>query len=185
MFAYCNNNPVNLCDSTGCAPKWFKKAVNWLNDSVIKPTKKFANKTRKAFTAENAYQELTNILANNTNATAGISLGFALQTTTGTWGIDFAQRMDIASVEFRDGKFDFGHSGKASFAFDIGKFSVGPKSDVFESSSDGARRVYEDTCFDICSSYGRAQVFLVGYQYEISISYLGIAKDLVNYINLF
>ena len=93
--------------------------------------------------------------------------------------------MDIISFEFRDGEFDVGHSGKASFAFDIILFNVGPKSDVFESSLDGERRAYEDTYFDICSSYGHAQVFLVGYQYEISISFLGIAKDLVAYINLF
>mgnify|MGYP003547367073 FL=1 len=34
MFAYCNNNPANLTDSSGNLPKWFEKGLEWLNNKV-------------------------------------------------------------------------------------------------------------------------------------------------------
>ena len=34
VFAYCNNNPANLTDSSGNLPKWFEKGLEWLNNKV-------------------------------------------------------------------------------------------------------------------------------------------------------
>ena len=184
-----------MIDNSGTWPTWndikndikdgIKQTIDWVDNNIIEPAKKFTNKAKKAFSSENARQELTDILINNVSATGGISLGFALQTSIENCGVDLAQRMDIISFELRNGEFDIGHSGKAASVVEIGPFSIGPRSDVFESSIDGERRVYDDTYFDIGFSHARSEVFLIGYQYEISISYLGIIKDILAYINTF
>ena len=44
MFAYCNNNPVNMYDSTGCLPKWIEKALNWVEEKVVQPVVDAAEK---------------------------------------------------------------------------------------------------------------------------------------------
>ena len=41
MFAYCMNNPVNMTDSTGNWPQFIENAVNWINDKIIQPVKRF------------------------------------------------------------------------------------------------------------------------------------------------
>ena len=35
MFAYCNNNPVNMSDETGHWPKWLEDAVDWVNNNIF------------------------------------------------------------------------------------------------------------------------------------------------------
>lgn len=35
MFAYCNNNPVNMSDETGHRPKWLEDAVDWVNNNIF------------------------------------------------------------------------------------------------------------------------------------------------------
>lgn len=44
LFLYCFNNPINLSDSSGNWPQWFKNAANWVNNKIIKPVKKLAQK---------------------------------------------------------------------------------------------------------------------------------------------
>ena len=41
MFAYCMNNPVNMTDPTGNWPQFIENAVNWINDKIIQPVKRF------------------------------------------------------------------------------------------------------------------------------------------------
>ena len=44
LFLYCFNNPINLSDSSGNWPQWFKNAANWVNNKIIQPVKKLAQK---------------------------------------------------------------------------------------------------------------------------------------------
>lgn len=37
LFAYCQNDPVNMSDPTGHWPKWIKAAVKWAAKNIIKP----------------------------------------------------------------------------------------------------------------------------------------------------
>ena len=41
MFAYCNNNPVNMIDNSGYWPQWLKDAANWVDKNIIQPVKEF------------------------------------------------------------------------------------------------------------------------------------------------
>ena len=41
MFAYCNNNPVNMIDNSGYWPQWLKDAANWVNNNIIQPVANF------------------------------------------------------------------------------------------------------------------------------------------------
>ena len=41
MFAYCLNNPGNMYDSTGCVPKFLKKAWNWAKEKIVQPVVNF------------------------------------------------------------------------------------------------------------------------------------------------
>ncbi|WP_286165469.1 RHS repeat domain-containing protein [Clostridium facile] len=41
LYSYCLNNPINMSDSNGNWPKWVTGIVNWVNDKIIKPIKKF------------------------------------------------------------------------------------------------------------------------------------------------
>ena len=41
MFAYCMNNPVNMTDPTGNWPQFIENVVNWINDKIIQPVKRF------------------------------------------------------------------------------------------------------------------------------------------------
>ena len=46
-FAYCFNNPINMCDLSGHWPKWIEDVNNWFIDNVVKPTKQFVKDIKK------------------------------------------------------------------------------------------------------------------------------------------
>ena len=46
-FAYCFNNPINMCDLSGYWPKWIEDVNNWFIDNVVKPTKQFVKDIKK------------------------------------------------------------------------------------------------------------------------------------------
>ncbi len=43
MFAYCLNNPVNMSDESGNAPKWLEDLGAWTNENIVEP---FVNATK-------------------------------------------------------------------------------------------------------------------------------------------
>jgi len=55
MFAYCNNNPVNMSDSSGNWPQWIKDAANWTNNNIIQPIANFFSPSTN--TISGAFQE--------------------------------------------------------------------------------------------------------------------------------
>ena len=43
LFVYCMNNPVNMIDSAGNWPQFIENAVDWVNNNIVQPVKKFIN----------------------------------------------------------------------------------------------------------------------------------------------
>ena len=58
MFAYCNNNPVNMIDNSGYWPQWLKDAANWVDKNIIQPVKEFF---------EDVSEDIENFDINNQN----------------------------------------------------------------------------------------------------------------------
>jgi len=60
MFAYCNNNPVNMVDASGNLPKWIDDGINWFNENVIEPIVQFIEDVKEdadAFDIDNESEE--------------------------------------------------------------------------------------------------------------------------------
>ena len=40
-FSYCFNDPINMIDSTGSWPQWIEGGINWVDNNIVQPVKKF------------------------------------------------------------------------------------------------------------------------------------------------
>ncbi len=68
LFAYCENNPVNMSDNTGSFPCWnhvkygFKKETDWLNNNIYQPVINFIKDIAEDFNKYDKYNESEEIV---------------------------------------------------------------------------------------------------------------------------
>ena len=86
LFLYCFNNPINLSDSSGNWPQWFKNAANWVNNKIIKPVVRVANKVLSKFNAA------TSIGVSLSATSSGISYNYQIGVSLDTRGNVTVQR---------------------------------------------------------------------------------------------
>ena len=56
LFAYCQNDPVNMSDPTGHWPKWIKTVADWVSKNIIQPLKNIGiSKSQKSLLASSSH----------------------------------------------------------------------------------------------------------------------------------
>lgn len=187
LFAYCENDPVNMSDPQGNLPLHRKPNLiindgggNRISDNG-EPINSFSASV--VFTVAG---DLLKIVVNNISASAGFSMGLSAVIECENLNIDLTPvRMDIMGVQFKDGEFKIGHPGHVGASVGYGPVQLGSSSDVFESFGGAERIVYEDEEFDLSVGLGLSAVALVGYHWDVSISLSGIVKDVIEYIEVY
>ena len=135
----------------------------------------------------NFTNDMRDIVINNIDASAGICIGMGLRHDGEFIGVEAISRMDIIGVQLNDGDFRIGHPGKsgASITLPTGNpaadITLGPQNNTYEDFGINYREVEDTTYVDVGKSYGAAAAFVIGYHYDVSISYSGIWADLVEY----
>lgn len=120
------------------------------------------------------------IILSNIEASAGICIGMGGSVEKGILSAEAIVRMDLVGVRFKDGQIEFGHNGASGFNFSASPFYIGPQHSTFETFS-GERTVEEPTYADVGYSDGSAAAFIIGYHYDVNISYSGIVIGLYEY----
>ena len=178
LYAYCNNNPVNMYDSNGNWPKW-NEFKNWISNKWNMLVTTVEKTTDIIFTSDFVNQ-LDDIVLSNIEADAGICIGVGFEDKFGDFGVEAVSRMDIIGIQFRNGEMTFGKDGRSALAISGGVFTIGPQNDTFE--IDSKREVEDTSYFGVGISYGKSAAFFIGYHYNFSVSFSGMAIDIKNYI---
>ena len=106
MFAYCNNNPVNMSDETGHRPKWLEDAVDWVNNNIIQPVADFFSP--KTNTISGQFQD--GVVRGSGSLTGGYS--------------EFNGRLQVNSKDNKSNGM-LGGYGKVSVGNSSGKIGIG------------------------------------------------------------
>ena len=188
MFAYCNNNPVNACDPCGtCIHRW-----DFWNDCEKCGGETFKDKWNGFWNGidngiQNAYNfvnDINNIIRSNISADAGLCIGIGVETTIAdVVGVSLMSRADIVGARYKNSKLQTGHNGYSGANLTVAGLTLGPQSHTYESYDRGIREVYEDEYIDYGISVGSSAAFVIGYHWNISISFHGMAKDLLDYFS--
>ena len=129
--------------------------------------------------------DVSHIIASNITGSAGICIGMGMANDN----IEAVVRMDIIGVQIKDESVRIGHPGRSAFnvtvpiASPYADITLGRQNNTFEDFEVKKREVEDPVYFDIGKSYNRAAAFVIGYHYDISISYLGICQDLYQYFS--
>ena len=179
MFAYCGNDPVMYLDCSGERASW-NNIKNWVSDKWNKATA-FVKKTASVIFTKDFAKNVDDIILNNIEAEAGISIGIGFQEDGQKVNLEAITRMDIIGVQFKDKQLGFGHNGRSALAIGVGPVTIGPQNNTYETFS-GEREVEPSTYIDIGWSRGKAAAFVIGYHYNISVSFSGMFHDVMNYV---
>lgn len=132
-------------------------------------------------------KDITNIVINNFEASAGIGFGMGLDYSDGTLGIEAITRVDMIGIQIKNGKIRIGDPGRSAInvtipsehpAFDI---TIGPQNNTYENFDGTCREINDISYVDIGKSYSAAQAYVIAYHYDVSISYSGILTDTIEY----
>jgi len=184
MFAYCLNDPVNRKDAFGNLPSWITDAKKWVgnkwNELCV-----IADKASDIVFTKDFAKHTWNSIKMNTNASAGAGFGIGTSADVGPASVELMSRVDVASIQFVDGKFRFGNVGRSSLSvglFDL--ITVGPQSDTFEDHLTGNNIEPEDHqyWYDFGPSWGWGAGLGFAAHIEISLDIEGVGKDLYAYI---
>lgn len=126
--------------------------------------------------------DIEEIVKSNVTFDAGISIGAHVAAAAKVFGIDLGFRMDIVGVQYKDGEWRSGHIGHSSQAITIGWLTLGPQWSTFETWSGKIEdKTDVPSLVDFGPSAGQSVVAIFGGHWNVSVSYYGIATDLVNY----
>ena len=128
-------------------------------------------------------EDVEHIIVSNVDFSAGICIGMGWSCSDGGIGVEAITRMDIIGVQLNDGDFRIGHIGRSALTISVGSFTVGPQSDTYEDFGINTREVSDPYYTDVGLSSGVAKAFGIGYHFEYSISFSGMKKDFINYLN--
>ena len=133
MFAYCCNNPVNMSDNSGHWPKCIEKVINWVNDKMVQPAKKFVTdivEDIKNFDINNQREEKA-LESNYFSAYKGVPVIRIGGNRSGSFGAIFLTRETNGRNNPEDVvRHEYGHTkqlqqlGIVKYAIDIGIPSV-------------------------------------------------------------
>jgi len=84
-----------------------------------------------------------------------------------------------------DAEIRVGHPGRSALALGISNVSIGPQTDTYEDILVNNREEGETLYFDEGISWGAATAFIIGYHYDVSISFSGMIEDGIEYITSF
>ena len=170
-----------MTDAQGNWPKWMEDAWDWVTDAAQEVWNNTVKAAEIVFTEEFA-NELWNSIWNNLEADAGFSIGFAVEYRNGKFAFEASQRMDIISLQLKDGKLRFGHDGRSALNASFCGLTLGWQCDTYE-NLDGDKELSPPKYVDYGPSIGKSLVFVIGAHYNCSFSVLGVAQDLYDFIN--
>ena len=169
------------------AKSWFiEKIINVVNEVTENHKQIFRCVINTAKKIHKFGKDIPNIVIDNISASAGICIGMGFACDYKGIGIEAITRMDIIGVQLNDSNFRIGHPGKSGLnvtlpvdpAIDV---TLGPQNNTYEDFGLEHREVEDTIYLDVGKSYGAAAAFVIGYHYDVSISYSGIIKDIVEY----
>ena len=127
-------------------------------------------------------EDLHNIVQNNVSAHIGICLGMGLETEIGGVGIEAMTRMDIIGIGVDSGEIKVGHFGHSGASLTFLNITGGKSYDTYESFGLNKREVSKmEGYIDYSMGISSGQAFLIGYHYNVSISFLGMYEDFIDY----
>ena len=161
---------------------------NWVKKNIVEPVKKFVSNAIKIATKETVTdlkKKRREIIFKNVSASAGISIGAGGGTKIAGVGVEGSVRADIVGIKLQDGKVTVGHHGKSGGSFSYQNFTFDQHFENFEPfggigtcGSDPANVRSIDHGFEFSST----AIFVIGYHYDISISFVGIFTDTIEWI---
>ncbi len=199
MFAYCLNNPVVRKDPAGTVgvvvttmddgnplnDLWAFSLVGgcpgsggssgWAGGGLA-----VATKTNDNISVGKILSDVWSIILSNIEASVGICVGIGSSVEKGALSAEAMVRMDLVGARFKNGKLEFGHNGASGVNISADDITLGPQHSTFETFS-GERTVEDPSYGDWGLSKGKATAFIIGYHYNVSVSYWGIASDLYEY----
>ena len=132
MFAYCGNNPVNMSDHFGYAPKWLKDVVNYWK-GVFKSIDSGSKKVRKAIGGSFHFE-------------FGCGFGLGASTSLGPVKVNVGAYQDGLTMGIKKGDSYHAIKGSVGVGAKVSKYSLGITSDYEHRFSTNSVTDWDDHC---------------------------------------
>lgn len=165
LFAYCQNDPVNMVDPTGNWPKWLKTTLDWISE-------KYKEWKEESF--------VYNVVIENIALDAGVGIGIGGEIELGKLQVSAIARADMIGVETNGFDAKVGHFGKSAWGVGVSDFSIGVEGRTYESFDGRINERYNNVPEIGWSLGGEIGIGLAAHA-SVSVSFSGIVKDFYSY----